>query len=191
LKNEKYGLNFVVEFVKKLKYIREMKKTFLIISIILGCQLVAQAQKFAFVDTDHVMKNIPSFEAAQGQLNQLSKQWQQEIESIYQVVAEMYKEFQEESVFLSGEMRAKKENSIIEKEKQAKMLQQKYFGPEGEMSKRQDALIQPIQEQITAVLREIAREEGLDAIFDKSGLLYLDPKYDKSNQVLERLGYKK
>jgi outer membrane protein len=169
-----------------------MKKTVLIMLFIAGCQLVALSQKFAFVDVDYVMKNIPSYEAAQGQLNQLSKQWQQEIESLYQSVATMYKEFQEESVFLSGEMRTKKENAIIEKEKQAKQLQQKYFGPDGEMSKRQDALIQPIQEQITAVLREIAREEGLDAIFDKSsGLLYLDSKYDKSNQVLERLGYKK
>jgi outer membrane protein len=169
-----------------------MKRTILILLGVLGCQIVALSQKFAFVDTDYVMKNIPSFEAAQGQLNQVSKQWQQEIESLYQVVAEMYKEFQEESVFLSGEMRTKKENAIIEKEKQAKLLQQKYFGPEGEMSKRQEALIQPIQEQITSVLREIAREEGLDAIFDKSsGLLYLDQKFDKSNQVLERLGYKK
>ena len=186
--------NLDLLWVKNFKLYKHtiMKRTILILLGVLGCQIVALSQKFAFVDTDYVMKNIPSFEAAQGQLNQVSKQWQQEIESLYQVVAEMYKEFQEESVFLSGEMRTKKENAIIEKEKQAKLLQQKYFGPEGEMSKRQEALIQPIQEQITSVLREIAREEGLDAIFDKSsGLLYLDQKFDKSNQVLERLGYKK
>ena len=169
-----------------------MKRLFLTLLIVLGCQLMVVSQKFAFVDTDFVLKNIPAFEAAQGQLNQLSRQWQQEIEAIYQEVAAMYKEFQEESVFLSGEMRTKKENAIVEKERQAKMLQQKYFGTDGEMSKRQDALIQPIQEQVTAVLREIAREEGLDAIFDKAnGLLYLDSKFDRSNQVLERLGYKK
>ncbi|MCL2073881.1 MAG: OmpH family outer membrane protein [Marinilabiliaceae bacterium] len=168
-----------------------MKKTGLILIGLLGFQLTLLSQKFAFVDTDYVLKNIPSYEAAQGQLNQLSKQWQQEIESIYQEVADLYKQFQEESVFLSGEMRTKKENAIIEKEKQAKMLQQKYFGQDGDLTKRQEALIQPIQEQITAVLREIAREEQLNAIFDKSGLLYLDPKFDKSNQVLERLGFKK
>ena len=169
-----------------------MKKTILIALGILGFQMMAISQKFAFVDTDYVMKNIPAFEAAQGQLNQLSRQWQQEIESIYQEVAAMYKEFQEENVFLSGEMRTKKENAIIEKEKQAKLLQQRYFGQDGEMSKRQDALIQPIQEQVTAVLREIAREEGLEAILEKSsGALYIDSKLDKSNQVLERLGYKK
>jgi len=169
-----------------------MKQIFLITMGILGFQIMVHSQKFAFVDTDYVMKNIPSFEAAQGQLNQLSRQWQQEIESIYQEVAALYKEFQEESVFLSGEMRTKKENAIIEKEKQAKLLQQKYFGPDGDMSKRQEALIQPIQEQITAVLREIAREEGLEVIFEKSsGVLFLDSKLDKSNKVLERLGYKK
>ena len=150
------------------------------------------SQKFVFVDTDYILKNIPAYEAAQDQLNQLSKQWQQEIEAVYQEVASMYKEFQTESVFLSGEMRTKKEDAIIEKEKQAKLLQQKYFGPEGEMSKRQGTLIQPIQDQVNAVLREMAREDGLNAIFDKStGLLYLDPKFDISDRVLERLGYKR
>ena len=169
-----------------------MKKTIFILAVILGCQTMAFSQKFIFVDTDYILKNIPAYEAAQDQLNQLSKQWQQEIEAVYQEVASLYKEFQTESVFLSGEMRTKKEEAIIEKEKQAKLLQQKYFGPEGEMSKRQNTLIQPIQDQVTAVLREIAREEGINAIFDKStGLLYLDPKLDKSDQVLERLGYKR
>ncbi|MDR2927301.1 MAG: OmpH family outer membrane protein [Cytophagaceae bacterium] len=169
-----------------------MKRTGFILAIVLGCQVMAFSQKFAFVDTDYILKNIPAYEAAQDQLNQLSKTWQQEIEGVYQEVATLYKEFQAESVFLSGEMRTKKEEAIIEKEKQAKLLQQKYFGAEGEMSKRQQALIQPLQDQITAVLREIAREESLAAIFDKStGVLYLDPKSDKSDQVLERLGHKK
>ena len=169
-----------------------MKRTILTLAIILGCHVMVFSQKFAFVDTDNILKNIPAYEAAQDQLNQLSKQWQQEIEAIYQEVASLYKEFQTESVFLSGEMRTKKEDAIIEKEKQAKLLQQKYFGPEGEMSKRQSSLIQPIQDQVNAVMREIAREDGLNAIFDKStGLLYLDPKLDISDKVLERLGHKK
>ena len=168
-----------------------MKKTVLILLGLMGFQLVVLSQKFAFVDTDYVMRNIPAYEAAQGQLNQLSRQWQQEIEALYQEVATLYKQFQEESVFLSGEMRTNKENAIIEKERQAKMLQQKYFGQDGELTKRQETLIQPIQEQIVAVLREIAREEQIEAIFEKSGMLFLAPKLDKSNQVLERLGYKK
>lgn len=169
-----------------------IKRTFLILLGVLGLQVASFSQKYAFVDTEYILRNVPAYEAAQEQLNQLSKRWQQEIEGLYQEVAKLYKEFQTESVFLSNEMRIKKEEAIIEKEKQAKMLQQRYFGPEGELSKRQQSLVQPIQDQIAAVLREIAREEDLAVIFDKSsGVLYLDPRFDKSDQVLNRLGYKR
>jgi len=169
-----------------------IKRTFLILLGVLGLQVASFSQKYAFVDTEYILRNVPAYEAAQEQLNQLSKRWQQEIEGLYQEVAKLYKEFQTESVFLSNEMRIKKEEAIIEKEKQAKLLQQRYFGPEGELSKRQQTLVQPIQDQIAAVLREIAREEDLAVIFDKSsGILYLDPRFDKSDQVLNRLGYKR
>lgn len=176
----------------KIKLSAMIKRTFLILLGIVGLQVASYSQKYAFVDTEYILRNVPAYEAAQEQLNQLSKRWQQEIEGLYQEVAKMYKEFQTESVFLSSEMRIKKEEAIIDKEKQAKILQQRYFGPEGELSKRQQALIQPIQDQIAAVLREIAREEDLAVIFDKSsGVLYLDPRFDKSDQVLNRLGYKR
>ncbi len=89
-------------------------------------------------------------------------------------------------------MRVSREEAIISKEKEAKALQHKYFGPDGEMAKRQESLIQPIQEQISSVIREMAREEDLAAVFDKStGILYLDPRHDRSDQILERLGHKK
>ncbi len=150
------------------------------------------SQKYAFVDTEYVLRNIPAYQAAQEQLNQMSQNWQAEIEAIYQEVARMYQNYQKESVFLSNEMRISREDEIIEKEKEAKLLQHKYFSEEGEMAKQQKSLIQPIQEQITSVIRDMAREEDLAAVFDlASGLLYLDPKHDRSNQVLERLGHKK
>jgi outer membrane protein len=169
-----------------------IKRTILILLGVFGLLTSSFSQKYAFVDTEYVLKNVPAYEAAQEQLNQLSKRWQQEIETTYQEVAKLYKEFQTESVFLSGEMRIKKEEAIIEKEKQAKILQQKYFGPEGELAKKQQALIQPIQDQIAAVIREIAREEELAVVFDRAtGILYLDAKFDKSEQVLTRLGYTK
>jgi outer membrane protein len=169
-----------------------MKKTILIILVIVGLQAATFAQRYAFVDTEYVLRNIPAYQAAQEQLNQLSTRWQQEIEAVYQDVASLYKSYQEESVFLSAEMRTKREEAIIDKEKEAKMLQHKYFGQEGEMSKRQQSLIQPIQDQIAAVIREIAREEDLAAVFDKSsGILYLDPRQDKSDQVLQRLGHRR
>ncbi len=183
------GLVFV-SFTKKQKVM--IRRIFLIFLGVLGMQVASYSQKYAFVDTEYILRNIPAYEAAQEQLKQLSKRWQQEIETIYQEVSKMYKEFQTESVFLSNEMRIKREESIIEKEKQAKLLQQKYFGPEGEFAKKQKALIQPLQDQIASVLRELAREDDLAVIFDKSsGVLYLDPKFDKSDQVLARLGYKR
>jgi outer membrane protein len=169
-----------------------IKRTILILLGVFGLLSVSVSQKYAFIDTEYVLKNVPAYEAAQEQLNQVSKRWQQEIEATYLEVSRLYKEFQTESVFLTAEMRVKKEDAIIEKEKEAKVLQQKYFGPEGEMSKKQQALIQPIQDQVAAVIREIAQEEELSVVFDKSaGILYLDPKMDKSDQVLTRLGYKK
>lgn len=188
------GFGKLVWFLLALKKKRSamIKRTILILLGVIGLQAVSFSQKYAFVDTEYVLRNVPAYEAAQEQLNQTSKRWQMEIETIYQEVAKMYKEFQTESVFLSNEMRIKKEEAIIEKEKQAKLLQQKYFGPEGELTKKQEALIQPIQDQISSALREIAKEEDLSVIFDKSsGVLYLDPKFDKSDQVLTRLGYKR
>jgi outer membrane protein len=169
-----------------------MKKTILFLLLgVFGLQMSMMAQRYAFVDTDYVLRNIPAYQASQEQLNQLSKQWQGEIEAKYQEVAQLYQEFQKESVFLSSEMRISREEAIIAKEKEAKALQHKYFGPEGEMAKRQESLIQPIQEQISAVIQEMAREEDFAAVFDKStGILYLDPRHDRSNQVLERLGHK-
>ncbi|GAO30937.1 OmpH family outer membrane protein [Geofilum rubicundum] len=169
-----------------------MKKTILILLLgVFGLQMSMVAQRYAFVDTDYVLRNIPAYQASQEQLNQLSQQWQGEIEARYQEVAQLYQDFQTESVFLSNEMRIGREEAIIEKEKEAKALQHKYFGPEGEMAKRQESLIQPIQEQIATVIQEMAREEDLAAVFDKStGVLYLDPRHDRSDQILERLGHK-
>ena len=169
-----------------------MKKTILILLLgVFGLQMSMVAQRYAFVDTDYVLRNIPAYQASQEQLNQLSQQWQGEIEARYQEVAELYQDFQTESVFLSNEMRIGREEAIIEKEKEAKALQHKYFGPEGEMAKRQESLIQPIQEQIATVIQEMASEEDLAAVFDKStGVLYLDPRHDRSDQILERLGHK-
>ncbi|TCO10408.1 OmpH family outer membrane protein [Natronoflexus pectinivorans] len=169
-----------------------MKKTILILLAIIGLQTTTYAQRYAFVDTDYVLRNIPAFQAAQEQLNQLSTRWQAEIEEIYQEVARMYQNYQTESVFLSAEMRTSREEAIIAKEREAKMLQHKYFGAEGEMAKRQETLIQPIQEQVSNAIREIAREEDLAAVFDKAnGVLYLDPRHDRSDQVLQRLGHRR
>jgi outer membrane protein len=155
---------------------------------------MATAQKYAFVDTEYILKNIPAYEAANEQLNQTSLKWQKEIEAIYTEVETMYQNYQTENVFLSNEMKIKKEEEIVAKEKEARQLQTRYFGPEGELSKKREALVKPIQDDIYNAIRELVEDEGYAAIFDKASggvVLFSDPKYDKSDDVLEKLGYKK
>ncbi|MCW3806513.1 OmpH family outer membrane protein [Plebeiibacterium marinum] len=170
-----------------------MKKLFLF-SVMLAFGIIANAQKYAFVDTEYILKNIPAYEAANEQLNQTSLKWQKEIEAVYAEVETMYQNYQSESVFLSNEMKIKKEEEIVNKEKEARQLQTKYFGPEGELGKKRETLIKPIQDDIYNAIRELVDEEGYAAIFDKASggvVLFSSPKYDMSDLVLEKLGYKK
>ena len=152
------------------------------------------AQKFAFVDTEYILSNIPTFESAQEQLDQQSIQWQKEIEGVYSEIDKMYKEFQAEKVLLSEEMKIKRENDIINKEKEVKTLQKKYFGKEGELYKKRQELIKPIQDEIFNAVKEMAEEGNYAVIFDSASgsanMLFTDPKYDKSDDILEKMGYK-
>jgi outer membrane protein len=170
----------------------------LIFSLLLVTGLCAagsiQAQKYAFVDTEYILKGIPAYEAGQEQLDQLSGEWQAEIETIYKEVAQLYQNYQKENVFLSGEMKEQRENEIVDKEKQAKALQRQYFGPEGILLKKQQEMMQPIQDKVAAAIRELAIDQNIAAVFDKAGgagLVYINPKEDISDQVLELLGYSK
>ena len=152
----------------------------------------ASAQKYAFVDTEYILKSIPAYEAAQEQLDQLSQEWQGEIEAIYNEVAQLYRNYQKESVFLSAEMKVQREDEIVEKEKQAKVLQRQYFGPEGVLLKKQQELLQPIQDKVSGAIRDLAIDQNIAAVFDKAGgvgLVYINPKEDISDDVLRRLGY--
>ena len=151
------------------------------------------AQKYAFVDTDYILNRIPSYNAAQDQLDKLSEEWQQEVEEMYGVIETLYKNYQTEKVLLSEDMRAQKEEEIITKEKEAKELQNKYFGREGSLYTKRQELIKPIQDEIYRAVKEIATEGNFAVIFDTSSganMLYTNPKYDKSDDVLEKLGYK-
>ncbi|GAB4277244.1 MAG: OmpH family outer membrane protein [Marinilabiliales bacterium] len=170
-----------------------MKKILIITGLISMFVFSSTAQKFAYVDSDYILKNIPSYEAAQAQLDQLAVEWQKEIEAFYAEIDKMYKNYQEEKVLLTEEMKIKRENEIIEKEKQAKELQKKYFGTEGELYKKRQELIKPLQDDIFNAVKEIATEGNYAVIFDVAGgltMLYTDPKYDRSDDVLKKLGYK-
>lgn len=171
-----------------------MKKFALICTLVAGMifSLNASAQEYAFVDMEYIMSNIPAYEAAQEQLDQQSQRWEEEIKSIYAEVEELYKTYQKESVFLSGDMKSQRENEIIELENQAKQLQSKYFGPEGELMERQQTLMEPIQEKVSEAISEIADRDNLDAVFDlagNAGVVYVKPRKNISDEVLKHLGF--
>ena len=150
------------------------------------------AQKFALVDMDYILKNIPAYERANEQLNQVSKKWQAEVEALNTQAATMYKNYQNEVVFLSKEQKAAKQEEIMLKEKEAADLKKKYFGPEGELFKKRESLLSPIQEEIYNVVKEISEQRGYSLVLDRasdSAIIFGSPKIDISNEILQKLGY--
>ena len=173
-----------------------MKRLFFlgVVAVFLALPLAAQQQRFAFVDTEYILNNIPAYRSAQAQIDRLSGDWQKEIEAQYAKVEKLYKNYQAERVMLSEDMRKRREDDIINKEQAVKELQRKYYGPEGELSKKQQELMKPIQDEVYKAIREMAVEGGFAAVFDTSAdatVLYTNPRQDKSDEVLEKLGYKK
>jgi len=170
-----------------------MKKTGVLIVLFVLTSVVAVAQKYAFVDSEYIRKNIPAFTTAQDQLDRLSQQWEKEISDGYAVVEQMYKSYQNEAVLLSQEMKTKREEAIISKEKEMKALQNKYFGMEGDLFRKREELVKPVQDEILKAIKEIALEGSYAVIFDTAAggnILFANPKFDLSDQVLEKLGYK-
>ena len=154
--------------------------------------LTANAQKYALLDMEYVLKNIPAYERANEQLNQVSKKWQAEVEALNTEASTMYKNYQNEMVFLSQEQKKARQEAIMKKEKDASDLKRKYFGPEGELFKKRESLKSPIQEEIYTAVKEIAELRGYSLVLDRSsntGVIYGSPKADISNEVLQKLGY--
>ena len=152
----------------------------------------ASAQKFALVDMEYIFKNIPAYERANEQLNQVSRKWQAEVEALNTEASTMYKNYQNESVFLSQEQKKTKQEQITNKEKAAADLKKKYFGPEGELFKKREALMAPIQEEVYNAVKEISELRGYSLVVDRSsdqGIIFGSPKIDISNEVLQKLGY--
>ncbi len=150
------------------------------------------AQKFALVDMEYVLRNIPAYERANEQLNQNSKKWQAEVEALNAEATTMYNNYKNEVVFLSQEQKQAKQEAIMQKEKEASDLKKKYFGPEGELFKKREALLTPIQEEVYNAVKEICELRGYSLVLDRasdSGIIFGSPKIDISNEVLNRLGY--
>jgi len=171
-----------------------MKKLFLLLILLSGITISSNAQKFALIDMEYILDNISSYETANEQLDALSKKWQAEVEAGQQEVQTMYKAYQADLVFLSGDQKTKRENEIVQREKSLQELKAKYFGPEGELFKRREALIQPIQDEIYNAVKEISDAKGYQLIIDRSSaesVIFASPKIDISNEVLAKLGYSK
>ena len=170
-----------------------MKRIASIFSIILLATGMGLAQKYAFVDTEYILDRIPAYKAAQDELDKMAQDWQSEVETMYEGIEKMYQDFQAEKVLLTEEMKTKKEEEIIDREKEVKDLQQKYFGRDGNLFNKRQELIKPIQDEVYRAVKEIASEGNYAVIFDTASganMLYTNPKYDKSDEVLEKLGYK-
>ncbi len=170
-----------------------MKTRILIVAAFLFASMFVGAQKFAYVDTQYILDNIPDYQTAQNTLDDLSMEWQKELEVKFAEIDKLYKNYQSESFLLSEDMKTKRQNEIIAKEKEAKELQKKYFGTEGDLFKKRQELIKPIQDKVYNAIESLAEEGSYAVIFDRSGnttLIYASEKYDKSDDVLNKLGFK-
>lgn len=168
-------------------------RTSLLLIVSLFISGIASAQKYAFIDSQYILENISEYKAAQQQLDQLSISWQKEIESKYAVIDKLYKDYQAEQILLTEDMRRKREMEITNKEKEVKEYQKQKFGYEGELFKKKQELVKPIQDKIYNAVKKLATEQSYAVIFDKSGdlvMLYTNPKYDKSDDILQAMGYK-
>ncbi len=168
-----------------------MKKLFTLIAV-MAFAIAANAQKFALIDMEYILGNIPAYERANEQLTQTSRKWQAEVDAHDTHAKTLYKNYQNEGVFLSEAQKAEREQAIVDKEKEATDLRKKYFAPEGELYKKRVSLIQPIQEEIYNAVKAVAQSGNFQMVIDRSsdnGIIYASPAIAISNAVLKKLGY--
>lgn len=154
----------------------------------------ASAQKYALIDMEYILRNVPAYEMANEQLNQVSQRWEKEVNNVSKEAETMFKNYQSDMVFLTDDQKKKREEEIVAKEKEATDLRYKYFGPEGELYKKRLSLVKPIQEDIYNAVKAVAEEKGYVTIFDRASsqsIVYASPRIDVSNEVLAKLGYSK
>jgi outer membrane protein len=168
-----------------------LQKLALTLAMVVMIPMVNYAQKFAYVDTEYILSLLPDYKSAQKKLNEIAEQWQKEVDGKYEGIDKIYKEYQAEKILLTPEQQKVREDEIISKEKEAKKFQQDKFGYEGELFKKRQELVKPIQDKVFETIQKIAKDDALDFIFDKSSdmtMLFSNAKYDKSDNVLTALG---
>jgi Outer membrane protein len=172
----------------------DMKKILLLGAIALFGMMSASAQKYALIDMEYILKNIPAYEMANEQLNQVAQRWQKECEAKTAEAQTLYKNYQSDLVFLTEDMKVKREEEVRDKETEALELRRKYFGPEGELYKKRESLMTPIQDDIYNAVKKISEEKGYMMVLDRASsenIIFASPKIDISNEVLAKLGYSK
>ena len=168
-----------------------MRKGRITIMMMLAASLFAVAQKYALVDMEYILKNIPDYEMMNEQLDAVSKKWGEEVKKLQFDAETMYKKYQSDLVYLSAAQKKEREDAIVKKEQEATELQTKYFGPEGELYKNRNELMKPIQDEIWNAIKEIAKNNNFYLVLDRatSGIIYANPGIDISDSVLKKLGY--
>jgi outer membrane protein len=170
-----------------------MKKLLLIVLSVFTFALAAHAQRYAIVDTKYILDKIPEYQDAQKKIDQISEQWQKEIDDKQTILDKMYKDYEAEQVMLSDDLKKKREDELFNKEKEVRDLQRKRFGFEGDLFKKRQELVKPIQDKVYNAIQKIAVNRMYDFILDKSEgitVIFADPKLDKSEDVLKELGIK-
>lgn len=171
-----------------------MKKIIIARVAVIGFALAGHAQKFAMIDMEYVLRNVPAYEMANTQLSQVSQRWEKEVNELAKEADNLYKTYQSEMVFLSDDQKKAREAEIVKKEDEVSQLRNKYFGPEGELYKKRQSLMKPIQEDVYNAVKAVAEEKGYQAIFDRASsqsIVFASPRIDISNDVLAKLGYAK
>ncbi|GEM66224.1 membrane protein [Sphingobacterium faecium NBRC 15299] len=170
-----------------------MKKIVLVIAFVVVTVSATFAQNFAYVNSEYILKHIPEYTSAQKQLDDLSQKWQQDVDQQYAEIEKLYKAYQNDQVLLNEDMRRRREDEIVKKEKDVKDYQKQKFGFEGELFKQREKLVQPIQQRVSKAIQDLAQAQSLDIILDRGQevtFLYANPKLDKSNDVIIKLGLK-
>lgn len=171
-----------------------MKKLIFSLILVLGAAGYASAQKFALIDMEYILRNVPAYEMANEQLNQVSQRWEKEVNELSKEAETMYKNYEADQVFLTDDQKKKRQEEILTKEKEVTDTRYKYFGPEGELYKKRQSLMKPIQEDVYNAVKAVAEEKGYQAIFDRASsqsIVFGSPRIDVSNDVLAKLGYSK
>ncbi len=171
-----------------------MKKLIISLALAIVASVGAYAQKFALVDMDYILRNVPSYEMANEQLNQVSQRWEREVTELSKEAETLYKNYQSEMIFLTDDQKKSREEEVVAKEKEVTDLRYKYFGPEGELFKKRQSLMKPIQEDVYNAVKAVCEEKGYQVIFDRASsqsIVFASPKIDVSNEVLAKLGYSK